>query len=39
VDTLDPFRRVGFETNLFTDESRRELGPMLALAVGLALQN
>jgi type IV pilus assembly protein PilM len=39
VDTLDPFRRVAFEASLFTDDSRRELGPMLALAVGLALQN
>jgi type IV pilus assembly protein PilM len=39
VDTLDPFRRVAFEPSLFTDESRRELGPMLVLAVGLAIQN
>lgn len=39
VETLDPFRRVGYEPSLFPDESRRELGPMLALAVGLALQN
>jgi type IV pilus assembly protein PilM len=39
VDTLDPFRRVAFEPGLFTDESRRELAPMLALAVGLALKH
>jgi type IV pilus assembly protein PilM len=39
VDTLDPFRRVAYEPSLFTEESRRELGPMLALAVGLALQD
>ncbi|MFN2433181.1 MAG: type IV pilus assembly protein PilM [Gemmatimonadota bacterium] len=39
VDTLDPFRRVGYEPALFTDESKRELGPLLTLAVGLALQN
>ncbi len=39
VDTLDPFRRVAYAPALFTEESRRELGPMLALAVGLALQS
>ena len=38
VDTLDPFRRVPYEPSLFTEESRRELGPLLTLAVGLALQ-
>ena len=39
VEILDPFRRVAHAPNLFTDDSKRELGPMLALAVGLALQN
>jgi type IV pilus assembly protein PilM len=39
VETLDPFRRVSYEPNLFTDESKRELSPLLTLAVGLALQN
>jgi type IV pilus assembly protein PilM len=39
VETLDPFRRVPYEPNLFTHETRRELGPLLTLAVGLALQN
>jgi Tfp pilus assembly PilM family ATPase len=39
VDTLDPFRRVAFAPSLFTDESRRELAPLLTVAVGLALQS
>ena len=39
VDVLDPLRRVSYEPSLFTDESKRELGPLLSLAVGLALQD
>ena len=38
VDTLDPFRRVAYEPRVFTDESKQEIAPLLALAVGLALQ-
>jgi type IV pilus assembly protein PilM len=39
VDALDALRRIAYEPSLFTDESRRELSPILALAVGLALQS
>ncbi len=39
VDTLDPFRRVAYEPSLFTDETKRDLSPLLTLAVGLALQS
>jgi type IV pilus assembly protein PilM len=39
VDELDPLRRIGYNPAKFSDEYIREIGPRLAVCVGLALRS
>ncbi|MFQ5663822.1 MAG: type IV pilus assembly protein PilM [Terriglobia bacterium] len=39
VDEIDPFRRIGYDPAKFSDEYIREIGPRLAVCVGLGLRS